>query len=109
MSGEIGEDGDPGGGHEGADDRIQDDCRLPAAGRPLAERSGEDAGRKRQERGGDEDQQVDPIKAEVDVADACEECVVVEPNDADVDEGDGEGAVVGERAADRVLAGGSGA
>ena len=27
--------------------------------------------------------------------DACEECVVVEPDDADVDEGDGEGTVVG--------------
>ena len=50
---------------------------------------------KRQQRGSGKDQQVDPVQAEVDVANACKECVVVEPDDADVDEGDGEGAVVG--------------
>ena len=73
MSGEIGEDRNPGGGQERADDRVQDDCRLPAAGRALAGGSGEDAGRKRQERGGGKDQQVDPDEAEVDVAEACEQ------------------------------------
>jgi hypothetical protein len=70
MSGEMMKDRDPGGRPERADDGVEDDHCFAAAGRAFAEGSSKDVRRTGEERGGDEDQQVDPVEADVDLADA---------------------------------------
>lgn len=86
MTAEVNERGQPGGRHETRDQAVEHDRRLLIDDRAVAKRSCQHARRERNQRRRTDDTKIDPVQLHVHPAKAFEHVVVIEPDDADVDE-----------------------
>ena len=93
MTAEVDERGQPGRRHETRDQGVEHDRRLLIDYSAVAKRACQHARRERNQGSRANDAKIDPVQLHVHLAKTLEHVVMIEPDHADVDEGDRAGEV----------------